>query len=352
MNNKINLPLWETVRHSFMYTIKNLPVIAKISSVFLILWLICIAMEINLVLDPNVTFNDIWETELLCATLTALASTIVSVSFIRHIIQKQQTKWFHLSFGMNNIKFIGWNILLFLIVFLPSFFILAGAALADYQGVSASIVKTLSWASLFILLIMLVYVGRVYIIYAASAINAKLTLQKAFALTQGNTFKIFCGTLILLLPTIILTHILIKLYQLPDLNIAGACFLSLLSMTVTFFDSSIKASYYSHLYQFFTYFDKEQPVKTVEKKETVIVKSEPAAKTVKEKTAAPKKTAPKKKAPAKTKAATKKATNTKTTETKAKPVAAKPVTKKTTTKKPAAKKATTPKPVAKKAEKK
>ena len=352
MNNKINLPLWETVRHSFMYAIKNLPVIAKISSVFLILWLICISMEINLVLDPNVTFKDIWETELFCATLTALASTIVSVSFIRHIIQKQETKWFHLSFGMNNIKFIGWNILLFLIVFLPSFFILAGAALAEYQGVSISIVKALSWASLIILLIMLIYIGRVYLIYAAAAINVKLTLQKAFALTQGNTLKIFCGTLILLLPTIILTHILIKLYQLPDLNIAGACFLSLLSMAVTFFDSSIKASYYSHLYQFFTYFDKEQPVKTVEKKETVIVKSEPAAKTVKEKTAAPKKTAPKKKAPAKTKAATKKATNTKTTATKAKPVATKPVAKKTTAKKPAAKKIATPKPVAKKAEKK
>jgi len=344
MNNKINLPFWETVRRSFMYVLQNIPVIAKISSIFLILWIICISMEIRVLLSPSVTFADIWQTEVLCATLTALASTIVAVSLIRYMIKKQEVKWFHMSFGMNNLKFIGWNLLFFLLVFLPAFFILAGAAIAEHQGVPLIYIQILTITSGIALIAMLVFVSRLYLIYTASALNIKMSLQKAFALTQGNTLKIFCGILILILPTYIFTTILIKLYQLPNLTLSGACLLSLLSMIVSFFDSSVKASYYTHLYQFFTYFDKEQPVKTVEKKESVIVKSEPIAKTVSEKPAAPKKTAPKKKAPAKAKAAAKK-TTTKTTATKAKtkPVAAKPVAKKTTAKKPVAKKTATPK---------
>ena len=348
INKTVILPMLETIYRSFMYVIHNIKTVCKISSIFLLLWPIGIYVEAKTM--EATSWRDVFDLQILWFFLLATASTIVAVSLIRHIILKERTNWFHFSFGMNNVKFIGYVIFMFLFVFLPPTLILFGEGIIDYHyGISDTLKGNLSLLAFLVLIIAFFFSGRFYLIFTASAINdKKMSLASSFKMTAENTLKISCGIVLLVIPTILITKIINSFYTQPDLSLPLASFLVLLIMCCSFFDSAVKASYYSHLYQYFTYFNKEEkiisaPVET--KKEAPKTDTKPQKAVTAPKKASTPKTATVKKTTTAPKASSKKAVSK--TPAKAEPVAKKTTvtkTKTTSTKEKTAK--TTKKPVA------
>lgn len=333
MNNKINLPLLETVYRSFFFVLHNINATAKICSVFLILWLIEIATNLPSLCSADDTFCRTDITSNIVAVLQYLAATIASVSMIRYIVLKEETKWFHMRFGINNIKFIGYNILIALMIIIPSALMIMIGGATQYAGSSVFITKLLTSIGIATFIGLCVYCFRLYLVFAGAALNDKnMSLSKSYALTSGNMLKIFMGQIILVIPTIILATIIYKIYNLFEWGYVGKSVFVLLGMALSFFDSVIKASYYSHMYQYFVYFDNKQQ-STVANQETTI-KTNNQEENIKEKT--PAKTTAKKKTSTKTVAKKKtpsKKTTTTAKETKKEAVKKAPTKKKTQTKK-------------------
>lgn len=333
MKNKINLPLMETVYRSFFFVLHNINVVAKICSVFLILWLIEIATNLPSLCsaDDNFCRTDI--TSNFIAVLQYLAATIVSVSMIRYTILKEEPKWFHLRFGINNLKFIGYNMLIALMIIIPSALMIMIGGATQYAGSSIFITKLLTSVGIATFIGLCVYCFRLYLVFAGAALNDKnMSLSKSYALTSGNMLKIFIGQVILVIPTIIIATIVYKIYNTLELGYLGKSVFVLLGMALSFFDSAIKASYYSHMYQYFVYFDNKQQSTTIQQETSNKLNKKEGSK--KEKVAS-KSTAKKKTA---TKTVTKKKTSSKTTTTNKE-------TKKVAVKKTSLKKKTQPKKI-------
>ena len=186
--------------------------------------------------------------------LLYVAATVVSVSIIRNIILKEETKWFHLRFGTNNLKFIGYNLLIAAMIIVPTALIIMIGEASAMSNASAP-VKT--FASILGLLTMIglgIFCCRLVLVYGGASINDKeMTLGKSYNLTHGNTLKICIGQILLSLPVICVVFLIFSFYKTTSWGIIGDSIFVLLGITCSFFDSAVKASYYCHLYQYFLY---------------------------------------------------------------------------------------------------
>ena len=85
-----------------------------------------------------------------------------------------------------------------------------------------------------------------------------MTLSQSYALTKGNMLKIFFGQMILVIPTILIVVATLSIYRTTEWGIIGNSIFVLAGMLCSYFDAAVKASYHSHLYQFFTGNGKDQ----------------------------------------------------------------------------------------------
>lgn len=254
MPQTINLPLLETVRHSFVYVLKNIKTFFKIISVFSILWLAEIADGLPFLCSANEAYCRDDSASNLLGVLLYVAATIVSVNIIRHIILKEETKWFHLRFGTNNLKFIGYNLLIAAMIIVPTALILMIAEVSAASNASASVKTFSSVLGLLTMLGLGIFCCRLVLVYGGASINDKeMTLGKSYNLTRGNTLKIFLGQILLSLPVVFVVFLIFSFYKTTTWGIIGDSVFVLLGITCSFFDSAIKASYYCHLYQYFLY---------------------------------------------------------------------------------------------------
>lgn len=345
MKNNIKLPLFETVFRSFTCILKNFKPFLKICSFFIVLWLIELATNLPSLCSADEAYCRTDSVGSFMTFLHYLAATIISVSIIRFIILKETTSWFHFHFGKNNIKFIAYNILIALMIIIPSALMIMIGGMSQHNNSSIFMTKFFVSLGIATFIGLCIYCFRLCLVYAGAAINDKsMTLSKSHTLTSGNMLKIFIGQVLLVIPTIILVAIVYNVYSLSDWGYTGKSIFVLIGMLISFFDSAVKASYYSHMYQYFIYFSNKQQNIAKVIQATVSAEKEKAAVTTKAPEPTKKVAAPKKSAPAK------KAAPKKTTAKKAAPKAAAP--KKTTTKtaaKPAAKKAPAKKVAAPKA---
>lgn len=359
MKNNISLPLFETVFRSFTCILRNFKPFLKICSFFIVLWLIELTTNLPSLCSADESYCRTDGIGNLITFLHYLAATIISVSVIRFIILKEDTAWFHIRFGKNNIKFIAYNILIALMIIIPSALMIMIGGMADYSNASAFITKVFASLGIVTFIGLCVYCFRLCLVYAGAAIYDKsMTLSKSHTLTNGNMLKIFIGQILLVIPTIILVAIVYKIYNLSEWGTTGKSIFVLIGMLISFFDSAVKASYYSHMYQYFIYFSNKQQtsVKAVQTttfvEEVEVITRAPAPE---KKVAAPKKTAATKKATSKVATSKKKATTKAVAKTAAKKAPAKKVAttkapaKKTTTSKASVKKTPAKKVVAKKA---
>lgn len=264
MSNISYLPLIETVSKSFTYLLRNFKTFLKICSVFLILWIADLVTGHPILCNFNVIPCSSSSTSWIMNILMYLAATIVSVEIIRHIILKQEYQWGHLSFGMNNIRYIAYNMLIALMVILPSALMLMIALYADSSNVSRLTSGILRASFIVTLIGLSVFCCRLYLVYVGAAIgNRSMSLGRSYLLTAGNMLLICIGQMLLAIPTIILVYLCYGIYSfLPTNELTQGMFAALILLCY-FFDAALKASYYSHLYQFFTHTNKRTTKKSL-----------------------------------------------------------------------------------------
>lgn len=249
----IKLPFWETLRRSFLYAFVNLDAFIRIAS----FWFLILIYEVltgypSLCSLEDGTCSDDWRQNVSVIALS-LASIAISVAYCRHVISRRNYKYFSFSFGRRELKYLGYSLLLILIIGIPSViitFVLAYTFSA--LGLPQSFLKIM----IFIPFIVAVICSRFFIILPAIAVgNRKLTLKKAFALTKGNANKIFWGQVLMMIPVVLGLIILSVLYGYfgTENGLLNFVFVTIL-MGLSFFDTCLKCSFYSHVYQYFMYF--------------------------------------------------------------------------------------------------
>ena len=254
MPSIINLPLMETVRRSFLYVVKNSKEFLKITSVFIILWIAEIIDGLPFLCSANESYCRDDLSSNLIGILLYIAATVVSVSIIRHIILKEETKYFHLHFGKNNLRFIGYNLLIAAMIIVPTALILMIGEVSATTNASSQMKAFASMLSLITIIGLAVFCCRLVLIYGGASIDDKeMTLGKSYHLTRGNTLKICIGQILLSLPMIIAAFLIFSIYNVTSWGIVGSSIFVLLGIMCSFFDSALKASYYCHLYQYFLY---------------------------------------------------------------------------------------------------
>lgn len=259
MTNPISLPLLETVTHSFMFVIKNIKAIAKICSVFVVLWLaeiganfpaLCVVEKAHCVQSGiSVTLT----------VLLFLASMIIGVETIRHLILKQEYNWFHFSFGKATLKYIAYNLLISLFVIIPFSLILTLQNYALAHNASLDVFNTLKSLALATFALFSILCFRFYLVFGAAAVeNKKINLKRSYVLTAGNTLKLCAGQILLWFPVAFVLYLIFSIYMLGNWGYFAKSIFVLLGMCVSFFGSALKASYYAHIYQFFSYSEKRR----------------------------------------------------------------------------------------------
>lgn len=257
-NNIIKLPLIETVTRSFMYVIKNITTVSKISSIFLLLWFAEMLAGFPFLCSTDNAFCTTNISHSILAILLYISSAIISISVIRNIILKQEYNFFHISAGFNLVKYIGYQLLIAVMIIIPSTLILMISQASQSPDLSIFTKYFLGAAFITTLIGLSIFCFRLYLVFAGSAINDKeMTLGRSYTLTKGNMLSIFAGQVILALPTIILLGIIFSLYPLSNWGFIGNSIFVLAGLLCTFFDAAIKGSYYSHIYQYFMYYAKQ-----------------------------------------------------------------------------------------------
>ena len=251
---QIKLPFWECLRRSFLYVLANLKALAKISSVWLLILIyeavagfpsLCGLKEGSC---PSEGYQN------LSVVMASLASIAIAVGFCRQIISKEERGYFYFSFGRRELKYLLYSLFLFLLIIIPSIITIGilGSVLKVFgiQGGSAMLLLAI------IPLMIAITIARCFIILPAIAVDDKdLTMEKAFKLTKGNANKIFWGQALLMLPVIILVTLLSSVYESMGTDSFVADFvMALLLLVLSFLDTALKISFYSHVYQYFTYF--------------------------------------------------------------------------------------------------
>ena len=259
MDNKINLPLWETISRSFMYIIKHCKDMCKICSVFIVLWFLNIASGQPMLCSTAQKECLMQGAPLVYAVVLYLACAIITVNVIRSIILRQACHWFHLYLGKPHFRFVGYNIVLALMVIIPSAFILMIVRSTNDSELSNVTLAFLGAAFICTLIGLSVLCCRLYLVYGGAAIGDRnMTLAKSYMLTQGNMLKICIGHIVLAFPTIILTYVASRIYFSVSSSDISQSLFSLWLLLCYFFESSIKGSYYSHLYQYFDYMSRKK----------------------------------------------------------------------------------------------
>lgn len=254
-----NLPFLETIKRSFVYSIYNFSLFLKVSSVALFL----VVIE---------AFNDF---PILCTlgegecsqdtinTLTSLFMMFLSigviVNYCRSIILKSDIDFYSWSFIRRSLWYLLASVAFGLFVFLP--FML-------FAGVYGYILQLFGWGEIdavYMLLVLpliawIIYLSPLFMIFVAITVDDKsMTIKEAFKITKGNSNKIFWGQIIMMLPCTIAIYALGTLYQITgaDTYIVKFVYMFIL-LALSFLDSCFKASFFAHIYQYFTFYQKKK----------------------------------------------------------------------------------------------
>lgn len=252
--NKINLPFGETIKRSFLYTIFNGKLLAKVLSFGLVLlayeiWSGFVGLQ-ALSVKSSLSEDD-WRV-IASNLLHMMVSIAVMVNYSRFIILKSP-----LDFG--SLSFFRRVIVLMLAMFIFIFGISIPLTLL-FSLVQALGIPVLYLISLLAIIAIVICVSPISLYFIGIAIEDKnMTLREAFSITKGNYNKIFWGSVLIMIPCMIATLVLGFLYNmyLPESYILKLVF-SLVFISLSLLDTCLKASYFAHIYQYFTFFKKEK----------------------------------------------------------------------------------------------
>lgn len=248
----INLPLFETLKRSFLYTIFNFDLAVKVCAVWatIIIYEIFAGFPALCHLSEQGCGDKILQN--ISVLVLSLASIAIIIAYCRGLILKEDSKRFVFSLGRRELKYLGFSLILVALIIFPVIvlsFILKAFKVSE-NGSNILVI---------VLLINSIICSRFYLVFPAIAVdNKEIDMKKSFIITVGNANKIFWGQFFMMMPVILLMIIISTLYKIFNMDnfIVNLLFVSMFIAT-SFLDACFKASFYSHLYQYFMYFLKQ-----------------------------------------------------------------------------------------------
>ncbi len=256
MENKtaqIRLPFWETVRRSFMYVLTNLDVYLKVTALWFAIILYEMFTDFPSICNLSAEGCTGGWMQNVSILLLMLASIAIVIAFCRVIVLKVPSSYFSWAFGKREIVYLLYNILLIAIITLPSIVLIFSWA---YFGRMLGMSEGFYNVSLIIPLLLAIYFSRLFLVFPAIAVDdRKMTLKASFKLAEGNANKIFWGQILMTLPVVLLMALLSIIFKLigSDGYVVRFVFV-LLVFALSFLDSCFKASFFAHIYQYFTFY--------------------------------------------------------------------------------------------------
>lgn len=277
-SNIIQLPFWETVRRSFLYVLENLDVYLKVSSIWFALLVYEMFNGFPSICNISTAgcYSD-WRHKV-SIILISLASIAVVIAFCRHIILKLPVKYFMFSFGRRELKYLLFNIIFIASITLCS--ILSIYVLA-YLGQLLHLPDAFFNLTILIPLALTIYACRLFLVFPGIAVDDKeMTVKTSYHMTLGNANRIFWGQFLMMIPAAVLIYLTALLYNaIGSENYVVKFIFAVLILGLSFLDSCFKASFFSHIYQYFTYFQKKPiPLAEVENAITEEIAEAPKAK--------------------------------------------------------------------------
>lgn len=288
-SNIIQLPFWETVRRSFLYVVENLDVYLKVTSI----WFALLIYEMfngfpsicNISSNGADCYSD-WSHKV-SIILISLASIAVVIAFCRHIILKLPVKYFMFSFGRRELKYLLFNIVFIGVITLCS--ILSIFVIA-YLGQILHLPESFFNFTILIPLALTIYACRFFLVFPGIAVDDKeMTVKESYRITLGNANRIFWGQFLMMIPAAILIYLVALLYNaIGSDNYFIKFIFAVLILVLSFLDSCFKASFFSHIYQYFTYFQKK-PIPLAEVENSIAEEAAKVPEVKKQKASKPKK---------------------------------------------------------------
>ena len=260
MNNKnseiVSLPFIETIRRSFLYTVFNWELLAKIMIVGLISLVPEFINGFPSLCSLSAEGCQGSSQQTLFNFLLLVASVAALVNYSRSIILKTPVDFVSWGFWRRSIKYIFASIGLTFVIITP-FLLLAGIYAAVFSAESEALIYLLLIVPL---IAWMVWLSPVFLYFAGITVDdKKMTIKEAFRLCKGNRNKIFWGQSLMMLPCAIGVLVLTLVYQIftPEIYISKMIY-AILLVTVSFLDTCFKASFFAHIYQFFTFYNKSK----------------------------------------------------------------------------------------------
>lgn len=281
MNNdrlSISLPFGETIRRSFLFVILNFNSFLKLIAFWLLLLVIFQAVYDSPALCSIQNENCNSRPELISLLLLSFFSLLVGSAYCRLVIKREENTRFLPSISLNDFRYIGMAFLVMLACIATAIIILIIAVslfIPFYDAQDAGSLGTL--LAILPIFASFIYLSRLYLTLPAAATgNHTLGIMGLFKLAQGNANKIFWGIIILSLPgtfLLLLAGVAYHLFSITDP--VGNLIFAALVIIINFLDVCFKASLFSHIYQYLTYFYNKQ-VEDSEAAAAAKIKSEQA----------------------------------------------------------------------------
>lgn len=249
----IKLPFWETVRRSFMYVLTNMDVYLKVSALGFAILIYEMFTGFPSLCNINETgCSGGWQQNV-SIVLLSLVSIAVVIAYCRVMVLKSPTNYFSLAFGRRELLYLLYNILIIAIITLPS---LLAIFVFAYLGQMLHFPETVFNLAVLIPLAFTIYFSRLFLVLPAVAVdNKELRLKKSFELARGNANKIFWGQFLMMIPAAAVLVLLALVYRIigTESYVINTVFVVLV-LALSFLDSCFKASFYAHIYQYFTFY--------------------------------------------------------------------------------------------------
>ncbi len=253
----VKLPFFETIRRSFLFVLVNFKDFAKLTLPAFAIMIYEMSTNFQSICSIKPTGCEDSLSNKCSLLLLGVVSIALAVVYCRRIILKDVGDFWTLASFRRIVSYFLYNIFLLFMIALPSYLLIVVLSLLLS---SVTLPENVGYLLLLIPFGLTMFLSRFFLVFPAVTVDDKaLKLKESFYMTKGNVNRIFWGQIVMMLPGMVLLMILSNAYNIAASSSYVTNFIfTLLFVALSFFDTCLKSSFYAHIYQYFTFYNKSE----------------------------------------------------------------------------------------------